>query len=80
MSSMYQSGFAYLISAGEFEIMEHGKINVHHYEAHCDDSAHDVKILNSVDINLGRRSQQRNARNETEAIFVVRTQNVVNDH
>lgn len=58
MSSMYQSGFAYLISAGELEIMEHGEINVHHYEAHCDDSAHDVKILNSVDVYFGWRAQQ----------------------
>lgn len=57
MRSMYQVVVSYLISAGELKIVKHGEINVHHYEAHRDNSTHDVKILDSINVNLRRRSQ-----------------------
>lgn len=38
--------------------MKHGKINGGHYEAHGDDSAHDVKVVDAVDVDLRRRAEK----------------------
>lgn len=57
----------YLISACEFQIVEDWEINVHHYEAHGDNSSHYVEIVDAVYVNLRRRAQQRDSRNEAKA-------------
>lgn len=57
---------SYLISACELKIVEHGQINVHHDKAHGDNSTHDVEIVDAVDVNLRRRSKQRDSRDEAE--------------
>lgn len=61
----------YLICAGEFKIVKDWEINVHHYEAHSDNASHNIQILYTVDINLGRRSQQRDSRDETKTNYAV---------
>jgi hypothetical protein len=49
---------SYLVSAGEFQVMEDWEIDVHHYEAHQYDSTHDVEILNAINVDFRRRTQQ----------------------
>ena len=60
----------YLIGACEFEIVKNWEINVHHYDAHCDNSTHNVKVSYAVNVYLCRSTQQRNSRDEAGNEFI----------
>lgn len=62
----------HLIGARELEIVKHWQIDGAHNEAHGDDSAHDVEIVDAVDVDLRRCAQQRNSRYEAAMTIINR--------
>lgn len=67
-----------LIGRRQFQIVEHGQKDERHRDAHHEHAEHDEHVLGAIDVNLGGRAEQWNARYVADYAGKTNFQNNVN--